>query len=85
MVHYHKFATKCEQYEDYAIAVCELGSQLVAVACAAIKRVWIDGQEELGGYVFDVRVDQNFQGRGLGNGLSIELEQACRRRGVTYM
>ena len=54
-VHYHTFATKCEQYEDHAIVVGQLSasdSRLVAVACAAIKRVWLDGREEKAGWVW---------------------------------
>jgi GNAT superfamily N-acetyltransferase len=84
-VHYHEFAKKASLYEDCAVVVCEYEGDIVAVACAGIKDITIFGKPERAGYIFDVRVDQRVQGKGVGAGLSRFLEDRCRSRGATYL
>ena len=86
-VHYHSFDTRAKQYDDHIIRVAEdtATSAICGVVCVGLKRVWLHGTSQLVGYIFDLRVDQDYQGLGIGKRLSKDLESLCRARGVTAL
>jgi hypothetical protein len=53
--------------QSYQVVVArhEPTGELAGVVCRAKRRVWIDGQEEVVGYLSGVRVDERFRGRWL--------------------
>ena len=86
--HYSGFDAKARQYEDRAILVAEddEGSgSIVGVVCAAIKACHVRGTEQKVGYIFDLRVHEEYQGRKIGSQLSKAIEQECIQKGCALL
>jgi GNAT superfamily N-acetyltransferase len=85
--HYSTFDAKPKQYEDCIILVAEetqIG-EIVGVVCAAIKTCFAHGKTQKVGYVFDLRVHEEYQGRKIGSQLSKAIEQACIEKECTML
>eukprot|EP01065_Artemidia_motanka_P039896 TRINITY_DN4922_c0_g1_i1.p1 TRINITY_DN4922_c0_g1~~TRINITY_DN4922_c0_g1_i1.p1 ORF type:complete len:430 (+),score=111.73 TRINITY_DN4922_c0_g1_i1:60-1292(+) len=83
-VHHREFDSKVRQFEDWVIKVAERTSnkQVVGVVCAAIKTVSLHGKPVKMAMIFDLRVDDRFQGNGIGKLLSEDVESECIARGA---
>mmetsp|Transcript_106001 Transcript_106001/g.167367 ORF Transcript_106001/g.167367 Transcript_106001/m.167367 type:complete len:423 (+) Transcript_106001:54-1322(+) len=86
--HFETFDAKAKQYEDYIIRVVEdtsNGGRLVGVCCAALKKVMLHSNVCTIGYVFDLRVDEEYQGYRIGFELSSQIETMCAQRGASFL
>jgi hypothetical protein len=65
------FDAKAKQYTEHVIRVVEEQSdakakKVVAVGCAVLKTAYMLGEMVKIAYVFDLRVDEDYQGKGIG-------------------
>lgn len=77
IVHYGPFDQKAAQFGQRLVLVCadgEHGDAVVGVIAVAIKRARLHGSLRTVGYVFDLRVDEAHQRRGIALRLSREAE-----------
>jgi len=58
---------------------------LVGVIACGIKTVWLQGNQYRCGYVYDLRVHEDYQRLGLGRRLSEEIENRCGKQGVDFL
>jgi len=75
--HYAAFDAKAQQFAQHLVLVCtddELGGAVFGVIAVAVKRANCCGALRKVGYVFDLRVDQSHQRRGIALALSAEAE-----------
>jgi len=82
--------------DDYEVIVCEVDDddngdekkrkKIVAVVLINIQTVvWDDGSLMKVGWVYGLRVDQQYQRRGIGRRLSNEAERRCLDKGVSLL
>lgn len=86
--HFETFDAKAKQYEDHVIRVVEdeaNGNRLVGVCCAALKKAIVHSEKCIIGYIFDLRVDEDYQGYGIGLELSSQIEAECAHRGAKFL
>ena len=87
IVHHSTVDAKPKQFADHILLVCvdEASQAVCGVVVVAIKQAFVLGTEQRCGFVFDLRVDERFQRRGIGEALARELEARCAKRGVQYL
>eukprot|EP00928_Gymnodinium_smaydae_P039530 TRINITY_DN26989_c0_g2_i1.p1 TRINITY_DN26989_c0_g2~~TRINITY_DN26989_c0_g2_i1.p1 ORF type:complete len:423 (-),score=52.91 TRINITY_DN26989_c0_g2_i1:2-1270(-) len=86
--HLVTFDAKARQYEDCIIRVVEDRAnkgRVVGVCCAALKTARMHSEMCKVAYIFDLRVDEDYQGHGIGKKLSIQIEEACQARGAKFL
>lgn len=86
--HFLTFDAKPQQYEDYIIRVAEdrsAGGRIVGVGCAALKTARMHSRMCKVAYIFDLRVDEAYQGCGLGKALTEQIEEACQSKGAHFL
>eukprot|EP00756_Hemistasia_phaeocysticola_P052450 Hpha_TRINITY_DN27691_c0_g1::TRINITY_DN27691_c0_g1_i1::g.57420::m.57420 len=85
-VHHAGFDEKARQYENHVIRVAEDSdtAQIVGVVCVGIKRVVIRGETFKAAMIFDLRVDETYQGKGIGRLLSTAAEAESTKHGVDF-
>jgi ribosomal protein S18 acetylase RimI-like enzyme len=83
--HFSTFDAKPSQFSDHLILLAKQEDTIVGVVCVAIKRAWVHGAEHSCGFVFDLRVRESHQRRGIGSQLTAALESHCKKRGVTFL
>eukprot|EP00931_Biecheleriopsis_adriatica_P104977 TRINITY_DN79583_c0_g1_i1.p1 TRINITY_DN79583_c0_g1~~TRINITY_DN79583_c0_g1_i1.p1 ORF type:complete len:428 (-),score=96.09 TRINITY_DN79583_c0_g1_i1:71-1354(-) len=86
--HFVTFDAKAKQYEDCIIRVVEdkaSGGRVIGVGCATLKTARIHSQMCKVAYVFDLRVDEDYQGHGVGRTLTAQIEEACESRGAKFL
>lgn len=79
--HLQSFNAKAAQFDQHLILVCVDSASAGAVCgviAVAVKTVYVSGAPTRAGYVFDVRVDEKYQRRGIGSALSAAVEQRCK-------
>lgn len=80
------FAAKARLVDEYEIVVAEdtslSPSKVIAAAVVTITSVTYAGSPTKVGWLFDLRVDEDYQRQGLGRALSDEVEKRCLARGV---
>ena len=81
------FAAKARLYPEHEIVVCEdtATAKAIAVVVVTIKPVRYCGEALKVGWLFDLRVDEDYQRRGIGRALSEEVERRCAARGVAML
>ncbi|CAE7415441.1 rimI [Symbiodinium sp. CCMP2456] len=86
--HFLTFDAKPRQYEDHIIRVAEdrsEGGRIIAVGCAALKTAQLHGKMCKVAYIFDLRVDEEYQGYGVGKALTQQIEDACEAKGAKFL
>lgn len=86
--HFVTFDAKAKQYDEHIIRVVEdraSNNRLVGVGCAVLKMVRIKSEVCKVGYVFDLRVDEDYQSHGVGKTLTHQIEEACESRGAKFL
>mmetsp|Transcript_66028 Transcript_66028/g.123140 ORF Transcript_66028/g.123140 Transcript_66028/m.123140 type:complete len:425 (-) Transcript_66028:63-1337(-) len=84
--HQVTFDAKAKQYGEYAVHVAEVKETgvILGVCCCILKKVWLYGEQHKVGYVFDLRVDEAYQGCGIGKNLTQRMEEVCIQRGASH-
>mmetsp|Transcript_4732 Transcript_4732/g.14042 ORF Transcript_4732/g.14042 Transcript_4732/m.14042 type:complete len:414 (-) Transcript_4732:58-1299(-) len=84
--HHGAFDRKPRQFDAHVALVAEGPAGVVGVVCAGVKRgLRLPGAARTGAYVFGLRVDEQWQRRGIASRLSAAVEAACLERfGVDY-
>ena len=97
IVHHDRFDSKARQFSQHVLLVCVSGGKgngsgngggngnVCGVIAVALKRARVHGAERLCGFVFDLRVDEAYQRRGIGGRLARAAEARCAERGVGYL
>ena len=86
--HHGAFDAKAYQFVDHVLIVCVDDAQQGAVCgviVVAIKQAWVHGKVRRCGFVFDLRVDERWQRRGIGEALAREAELRSAQAGVDYL
>lgn len=86
--HFLTFDAKPQQYEDHIIRVAEdrsNGGRIVGVGCAALKTARIHSKMSKVAYIFDLRVDEEYQGCGIGKALTEQIEEGCAAKGASFL
>lgn len=86
--HKGKFDDKPRQFDDYILLACEDKSKnghICAVVAVAIKTALVHGSQQRCGFVFDLRVEEAYQKRGIGKAITKEAEKRAEARGCTYL
>lgn len=84
--HITSFDAKAKQFDDHRIICLEdrkTGTLCGVVACG-IKEVFLQGQKRRCGYVYDLRIHEDYQGKGLGSLISNDLEFEAKKAGVEF-
>ena len=87
IVHHGGFDAKPRQFADHLLLVVvdEANKGAVCgVVCVGIKRAYVHGALQLCGMVFDLRVSEQYQRRGIGAALTTAAEERAAQRGVTF-
>lgn len=90
IIHHQAFDAKASLFPAKLVLVCvddTCGGAVCGVVAVAIKRAYVHGSLRTVGYVFDLRVSEAYQRRGIGLGLSREVERRCAAPalGVEYL
>eukprot|EP01064_Diplonema_japonicum_P034853 TRINITY_DN735_c0_g2_i3.p1 TRINITY_DN735_c0_g2~~TRINITY_DN735_c0_g2_i3.p1 ORF type:complete len:399 (+),score=64.22 TRINITY_DN735_c0_g2_i3:888-2084(+) len=81
-----RYATKVNQYDNHAIFVVDNEEgEVVAAVCLGLKNVTLYGKPATVGYLFDLRVHEKAQRKGLGETLSNKAEQWAFDQGATMI
>lgn len=86
--HPQGFAAKARLNEEYEIVVVadkNADNKAVAVVVVTIHSVTYAGASIKTGWLFDLRVDEDYQRQGIGRALSEEAERRCVARGVSLL
>lgn len=86
--HNGAFDDKPKQFDDHILLCCEDKSNhghICAVVAVAIKTAWVHGCQQRCGFVFDLRVEETYQRRGIGREITKEAERQAEARGCTYL
>merc|ERR1719215_2425628 len=81
--HFRAFDAKARQYDDCIIRVVEdrsKNNRIVGVGCAVLKMARMHSVTCKIGYLFDFRVDEDYQGYGIGSELAEQIEAVCTER-----
>lgn len=79
------FDARATVAEDHEIIVCEIQNNVVAVVLINIQTVFWNEAPIKAGWVYGLRVDQDYQRRGIGSRLSEEAERRCSGNGVSLL
>jgi GNAT superfamily N-acetyltransferase len=82
------FAAKarlCDEHEIVVVADKDAGDKVIAVVVVTILSVTYHGAAIKAGWLFDLRVDEDYQRQGIGRALSEEAERRCLARGVSMI
>ena len=82
------FAAKarlCDEHEIVVVADKDAGDKVIAVVVVTILSVTFHGAAIKAGWLFDLRVDEDYQRQGIGRALSEEAERRCLARGVSMI
>jgi len=81
------FCAKSKQFPAWRILVVEdtTKSYVCAVVCVTVKTVFWEGTERKVAYLFDLRVDENYQRNGLGQKLCERVQQWCTDQGAAQI
>ena len=87
IVHYHLFDAKPRQYSKHVLlVVVDTSTQgVVGVVAIGIKDLYVHGNVWRCGWVFDLRVSEAYQRRGIGAALTSAAEERASRLGVSYV
>ena len=85
IVHHGGFNAKPSQFEKHLLLVVVDKEVVCGVVAVAIKRVFVHGAVQPCGFVFDLRVSEQYQRRGIGAALTSEAEARAEKMGVTYL
>eukprot|EP01012_Entosiphon_sulcatum_P003926 TRINITY_DN11423_c0_g1_i1.p1 TRINITY_DN11423_c0_g1~~TRINITY_DN11423_c0_g1_i1.p1 ORF type:complete len:428 (+),score=55.76 TRINITY_DN11423_c0_g1_i1:27-1310(+) len=81
--HLRSFHSRSELFPKSFVLVCEgPGSEICGVVAVGIKKVPVHGRIIEAGYLFDLRVHEAHQRRGIGRALSLACEDRCRQLGA---
>lgn len=85
--HITRFNAKATQFDSHHIVCLEDTSndKLCGVVVCGCKTVWFQGKLRKCAYIFDLRVDEDYQGRGLGTLISKEVEARCIKDGIEFL
>lgn len=87
-VHPRGFDSRANTVPERELLVCQdvENGRLVAVICCHIREaIWHKNDRIRIGWVYGLRVDKDYQRRGIARALSTELEDRCRERGVSLL
>ena len=90
-VHIHHpngFDAMAKTAQEYEIIVCQddaSNGQVVAVVVVNIRTVYWGGTQLKVGWVYGLRVHEDYQNQGIGRAISADLEQRCLHRGVSML
>ena len=79
------FDARARVAEDCEVVVGEVENNVVAVVLVNIQTVYWDGTLIKVGWVYGLRVDQEYQRRGIGRRLSEEVERRCLEKGLSML
>lgn len=85
--HLSSFDAKPRQFSDHVLLVVSNTETraVCAVVAVALKSAFVHGKTRRCGYVFDLRVSESHQRRGIGSALTREAEKVCQERGVEFL
>ncbi len=85
------YDTKCRKFPDHVILLAEAidnempeMKRVCACACLGIKEMYFNQRVVKAGILFDLRVSDKFQKRGIGSKLTNMLEEAARNKGCEF-
>jgi len=85
------YDTKCRKFPDHIILLAEAidnevpeMKRICACACLGIKDIYFNGKIVKAGILFDLRVSDKFQRRGIGAKLTSMLEETARNKGCEF-
>jgi len=85
MSHGRGFDARAKMAEDHEVVVCEVDEKVIAVVLVNIQTVFWKQEFIKVGWVYGLRVDEDFQRRGIGTSLSKEAERRCFKKGVSLL
>ena len=97
IVHHAPFDTKPRQFvSGYLLLVCVdervttehsagSGGAVCGAICVGLKDAFVHGRQRRCGFVFDLRVDERWQRRGIGAALAREAERRSAVRGAEWL
>ncbi|CAE8665793.1 unnamed protein product, partial [Polarella glacialis] len=85
--HIVRFDLKAAQFDSYHILCVEdaVDGTLCGVVVCGCKLVWLQGRQRKCGYIYDLRIHENYQRRGLGLRLSEAVEARAREAEVEFL
>eukprot|EP00448_Togula_jolla_P003351 CAMPEP_0170606644 /NCGR_PEP_ID=MMETSP0224-20130122/20624_1 /TAXON_ID=285029 /ORGANISM="Togula jolla, Strain CCCM 725" /LENGTH=424 /DNA_ID=CAMNT_0010931743 /DNA_START=41 /DNA_END=1312 /DNA_ORIENTATION=- len=83
--HYVTFDAKAKQYDESVMRVATHNDRMVGVGCGVLKVAKYHGKACKVAYIFDLRVDQDYQGLGIGGEITSQVESECERQGAKYL
>ena len=85
--HLRGFDARAKTAPDYEILVCEdtKKSSIAAVVAIDIRTNMVQGVPCKVGWLYDLRVDQDYQRQGIAMALSAEAEERCRQKDVDML
>lgn len=82
-----RYDTKARLYENHIAVVAEdtTNNFICGGCCVGIKRVYYQGEIKKAGYLFDLRVHEDYQRRGVGAMINTAVESACKEAEVDFI
>ena len=84
--HYQRrdFFTRSRVYDKWAVFLAEADKGLVGMITACLKKIRIQGKIGTAAYIYDLRVDPAWRGRGIAGRMIRQLDKYLRKAGVVY-
>jgi len=86
------YDVKCKKFTDHVIIIAEAIDKnnptikrICGCACIGIKDIYFNKQKVKAGVLFDLRVSDKFQKRGIGTRLTTLLEETARNKGCQFL